>query len=118
MIDRRNVKKILSITSIAFVVLVVTGYSLSKAKNLISGPIVSITSPLQGDTLSSSTVVITGTTQNVSAIYLNDSPIFIDELGVFKEKLILPTGYTIIKLSAKDKFGRETQEFLDLIYRP
>lgn len=110
-----NIKKTLQISGIIFTVLVIVGYSLFQAKNLLVGPTFTIETPLDGATLQSEVFTIKGVAHNVASITLNDSPIFIDENGVFEEKLIAPKGYSIIELSVADRFGRRRTEYVHLI---
>ena len=97
--------------------MMILGYALFQARNLIRGPMISIENPQNGSTLVESLISIEGHAENISYISLNDRQIFIDEAGAFKEKLLLSYGYNIMTIKAKDKFGRETQETLELVYK-
>lgn len=110
-----NVKKIIQISGITFVALIILGYSLFQAKNLIVGPTFTIETPQDGETLRGEVFTVKGVAHNVASITLNDSPIFVDEQGVFEEKLIAPHGYSIIELSVADRFGRRRTEYVHLI---
>lgn len=96
----------------AFVVL---GYAYLKTRDYIAGPQVTIHSPKNGATLSDSLVEISGTAKNISFISLNDRPIFVDDHGAFKEKLLLYQGYNIISVKAEDRYKRMTEKKLELI---
>lgn len=98
-------------------VLLIASYSIFEARFLIAGPSLTIVSPRSGDTVSSSRIEVTGVAENVSDISLNDRAIFIDGKGNFKEVLLLSYGYNILTLKAHDRFGRETLEILELIYK-
>jgi len=52
------------------------------------------------------TVPIAGTAENIVWIRLNGRDIVTTPQGEFKETIVLPTGYTIVELSAADRFGR------------
>lgn len=90
-------------------------YVLFQSKSLIEGPIITVTKPLDGETLTYKGVMVTGMAKNISYIYLNDHPIFVDTEGKFRETVIAPVGYSIIKLSAKDKFGRTKEVYLHVV---
>ena len=92
-------------------------YIFYQGKSIIEGPLISIQSPINGATITSSLIEVRGISDNIARISLNDRPIFIDEEGFFKEKILLSPGYNIIKLSAADKFGRVKEQILELIYR-
>src|SRR6185295_6094248 len=83
-------------------------YALFQARFLILGPRVGVEHPLDGAVLSEPLVMVTGTASNVSLIALDGRPILIDTTGHFSEKLLLPEGPSIISVTAKDRFGRET----------
>lgn len=110
-----NQKRIRRFSIFAGVLLLVS-YITFQSKNLILGPSLSITSPQNGSSVDE-IFQIEGVAKKISAITLNDTPIFVDETGVFREKLIAPRGYSIIKVSVKDRFGRNKTEYLHLVNR-
>lgn len=110
-------KLIIKTLFIAFFVLIIVGYGIFQSKKIISGPKIVINSPTSGQTLNKSDIDISGVATNISAISLNDRPIFIDESGKFSEKLMLYPGYNIIKLRAEDKFGSKVEKDLELVYQ-
>lgn len=107
---------IIKISSFALLFLLILGYGLFQARNLIAGPEISVSTPKNGDNLTSPLVIISGLATNVAFISLDDRQIFVDKHGNFSEKLLVPSGYSTIKLSAQDKFGRTTQKLLQLSY--
>ena len=40
-----------------------------------------------------------------------------DEKGNFEEKLLLSYGYNIMTIEGWDKFGRETKETIEMVYK-
>lgn len=92
-------------------------YGLFEAYNLILGPRIDILSPLDGSTIDEKSLIIEGKAKNVSFIALNDRQIFIDENGTFRDKLLLPEGYTIIKVVAEDRFKKRVEKRISL-WRP
>ncbi|MEK7556303.1 MAG: hypothetical protein AAB523_03415 [Patescibacteria group bacterium] len=110
-----NVKLIIKTSLLAIIIVLVIGYSYYQARSFLTGPRVTILSPLNGATLKDALVDINGTAKNISHIALNDRPISIDEAGAFSEKLLLSPGYNIMEVTAKDRFGRGTSEILELV---
>lgn len=110
-------KLILKTLFIAFFVLIIVGYGIFQSQKIVGGPKITISSPATGQVLTQSDVNIAGVATNISAISLNDRPIFIDESGSFSEKLMLYPGYNIIKLRAEDKFGSKVEKDLELVYQ-
>lgn len=109
-------KLIIKTIFIAFFVLVLVGYGLFQSQKLIDGPQITILSPASGGTSTESKIEVKGIAKNISAISVNDRPIFIDEQGNFTEKLMLYPGYNIIKLRASDKFGSSVEKDVELVY--
>lgn len=101
---------------IATISLLILGYGLFQARNIISGPDIVLTTPQDGENVTNPLVAVTGSTTNINFISLNDRQIFVDKAGSFSEKLLVPPGYTIIKLEARDKFGRTTRKLIQLNY--
>lgn len=103
-----------------FVFLIVAGilvlYGVFQARDLLAGPRIEIEDPINGTVMKESLIEIKGSAKNISYIKLNDGQIFVDDFGVFSEKLIAQPGYNIIRLSAEDKFGRTTEQLIELVY--
>lgn len=113
---RISSKLALKISIVAIVSLIIFGYCGFQARNLIIGPKILVSTPINGADLADPLVIIAGLATNITRISLNDRPIFVDKHGNFSEKLLVPPGYTIIKLAAQDKFGRFTQKLIELNY--
>ena len=111
-INSRRLPKILLFSAI---ILLVVGYAYLKTKDYIAGPQITITSPLNGSSVSNSLIEIVGTAKNISFISLNDRPIFIDESGNFKERLLLYSGYNIMSVKAEDRYKRKVEKNLEVI---
>ena len=111
-INSRRLPKILLFSAM---ILLVVGYAYLKTKDYIAGPQIIIISPLNGSSVSSPLIEIVGTAKNISFISLNDRPIFIDESGNFKEKLLLYSGYNIMSVKAEDRYKRKVEKNLEVI---
>lgn len=95
--------------------LLLLSYSLFQARFLILGPRIWIESPEDGAQVFEPMVKISGRASNIAWISLNGSPIFTNEEGFWEEVLIVSKGTSIMTLSAKDRFGRETEESVRII---
>ena len=91
-------------------------YGLFEARHLLAGPVLIIESPRLGQA-SEALVTLAGSTKNIADIALNGRKIFVDGEGRFREQLLLSYGYNILTLSARDRFGRETEKTLELVYQ-
>jgi len=91
-------------------------YVFAQSKDVISGPIIDISHPQNHATVTERSIEVTGTATNVAYISINDKQIFVDEDSVFSKHLVLSPGYTIIEVYARDKFGKETTELVEVVY--
>lgn len=96
----------------------ILGYVYYRSKSFLKGPTISIESPINGSSVSEALTEIKGSAQNVSAITVNGKKVFIDEEGTIAEKLLLSQGYNIISVKAEDRFNRQVEQKLEVIYRP
>lgn len=88
-----------------------------KTKNVFEGPSITIETPKNGETVSSSLTTIEGIARNVAFLSLNDRQIYLDQNGRLEEKLLLAEGYNILTLKARDKFGKMTENRIELVYK-
>lgn len=96
---------------------ILSWYVAFQARAFIAGPSITLHSDATAlrDTR---TIIIEGVAQNVTAIMLNDRPIFTDDKGNFRERLVLENGYTIMTLRALDRYGREKVVTQSFVYTP
>ena len=90
-------------------------YALSKTNGIVSGPILEITSPINGESVDNSIILVRGRADRISTLFLNGRKIYTDESGNFSENVLLSYGYNNITISANDKFGREIIKVLELV---
>ncbi len=93
------------------------GYTYYQTKSFSLGPILEITEPQDGALLNTNSVTIKGYTENISFITINGRPVFVDEKGYLNEKILLSLGYNMIRITAKDKYQREIEKKLELVYK-
>ena len=108
---------VLKWTALTCIVAGLLSYGVFQARLLIAGPSIALAS----DTRASQTervVVISGVARNVTEITLNDRPLFTDDDGNFRERLVLEDGYTIMTIRAKDRYGREKVLTQPFVYAP
>lgn len=110
-----NSKIALKVFCSIFIGVIIVGYSLFSARHIIKGPTIVIESPQNGELLKNNFLELKGRSENLNYITLNDRQIFIDDEGNFKEKLILYEGENTLKFYGKDKFGRETTKYIQVV---
>ena len=99
------------------VLLLTSCYTYYQTKGFAQGPVLEISEPINGTSYKNNSVTIKGYTKNISYISINDRQVFVDEKGYLNEKILLSSGYNIIKVKASDKYEREIERKLELIYR-
>lgn len=109
--------KITKYLFVLFIILIL-GYAYISSRNLLWGPQIIINGPQDGISVETELVEITGAVKNVIDITLSGRSVFITEEGVFTERLLLSEGINRFVFEARDKFGRETREILQIVYDP
>lgn len=102
-------------TIVILAVVFVVGYALFQARKIVSGPSIKVETPQNGQIVHENPIEVTGIAKNINSISLDDRAIFIDEKGVFREKLLLYPGYNIIEIDAKDRFGKKTTKMIEVV---
>ncbi len=105
---------------VALIVFVIVGYGMFNSRFLIQGPRV-VVEQVNAETntivTQDKTLNLTGIAEHSSFISINGRPITIDESGKFTEKLLLSSEMSIIDIYAKDKFGKEVRQKIDVVYQ-
>ena len=117
MTERYFTKKYFKLIIISIILICLFGYTGYEVKKVLYGPKLNINKPLNGDEVSNSLMEISGVAKNIKSITLNDRKIFVDEEGGIKEKILLSYGYNTITFKADDKFGRNTNKTIEVIYK-
>ncbi len=103
---------LLTVIAVAFL-----AYVAYQARFLIVGPILTFTN--DAELVQNNRIVdVTGIAFNITEITVNDRPISTDERGNFSESIVLENGYTIIRIAARDRYGRETSIERTHVYVP
>jgi hypothetical protein len=111
-----NLHIVLRVLFYGIIALGVVYYASFQSRELLAGPYIAFDSPINGEIVSESMVTITGSAERIAFLRLNGRQIFVDENGMFEEKLPLLPGHNIMELRATDRFGRITTEKLYLTY--
>ncbi len=103
-----------------FIVIILSStgtYAYFKTRDILLGPTITLSSPENGTTLEKSTIAVKGTAKNVSYLFLDDRPIFIDEQGNFSESVALLPGYNIISVKGEDRFGKKEEKIVQVVLK-
>jgi hypothetical protein len=107
----------MKIVIISIILLCIFGYTAYEIQQVAFGPQITVAYPKNGSLLSNSLLEITGTTKSINDISMDDRKIFIDEKGNFKEKILLSYGYNAITIKVSDKFGKNTEKIIEVVYK-
>ncbi len=99
------------IRSIAAVLLLLLAlYGVWKATPLLSGPVLTLQSPSDGEVFADGAVLVSGVASHTEKLTLNGAPLLIDRDGNFTTTLDIPPGSAILSLTVTDRFGRKNTE--------
>lgn len=113
---RRNAQFLIGVGTFILLFLFIAGYTYYRTADLMRGPVVIITSPQNGETVTDELLTISGIITNATAVSLDDRKIFLTEKGEFKEKLLLAPGYTIMSIKAEDRFKRRVEKKVEVVF--
>ncbi len=102
---------------IGLFLVILFGYGIYEVWNYAIGPRILISTPASGIAVSESLISIEGQVKNGKEISLNDRPIVVDQAGNFSEKVLLSYGYNVLMLKAEDRFGKTTEQKLEIVYK-
>ena len=111
-----DTKKILKIASLSIFFIFIVAYGFSRSQDLIFGIKIENVNIVDGTKVTDSVQKITGKAENAIYLALNGREITIDEKGNFNETIALLSGYNIINIKAKDKFGYVDEKNYKIIY--
>lgn len=101
----------------ALFVLIVLFYAYFEARNMLYGPQIVLATE-DAITVHEELIEISGTVKNVVEITLSGRSVFIDDTGLFTEKILLSEGLNRFVFEARDKFDHTTKEVLEVVYKP
>ncbi|MES3032174.1 MAG: hypothetical protein V4699_02955 [Patescibacteria group bacterium] len=113
----KNLKKILQKASLLTFFILMAVYALFGSHNLILGVKIKNVNIVDNIEVVNNIQEVTGNAQNAINLTLNGREISLDQEGNFKETIALLSGYNIINITAKDKFGYVDEKNYKLIYQ-
>lgn len=106
----------LTTIGIAIFFILALGYGYFELQGILYGP--TLTVPQAATTVHDPFVTITGKADRISSLSMNGAPITVTEDGSFSEPYLLTPGINRITLDAKDRYGREKQRIVTIVYAP
>ena len=88
-------------------------YAFFRAQSFLFGPTLTVLFPVPYQYVPQE-FTLRGLAENTTYLSINDRRIYPDKDGLFEKHLVLPTGYTIVKLYAHNRQKRERVIYLPL----
>ena len=98
------------------VLLLIIGYALFVASPYLLGPSLTVITPAQNSAITNPTVIVSGTTRRVSYLSIDDQAVPLAEDGSFVVERAYPSGYTVLVVRARDRFGREKVDTVTFVH--
>lgn len=111
MFSRKLIIRILTILGI----LIVVGYSFFALKDVLRGPRIDIETPQSGYSTTTPMIGVSGRVFRGNLFFINNATTTIDLEGNFSEQLLLSSGYNIMTLEARDRYGRTSTETIEMV---
>ena len=105
-VNRFKLKQTALVIGIFFLILLL--YVLFQYRYAIINPPLNISYPKDNMTLSAQTIVVSGTTNPDSTVYVNNNPVAVSENGNFKKEIDVVPGENKIIIKSVNRFGRTT----------
>ena len=112
----KDYKKIAKITIVSLFFLIMVVFAFMNSRSLIFGVKIKNVNIVDGSKVTERVLDITGVAKNAINTTLNGREISIDKDGNFNESIVLFSGYNIVTIRAKDKFGNEDEKNYQLMY--
>ncbi len=117
-LTRTKFIRLLRIGAVILATIMIGGYAAWRSFAYVQGPKIEVFTPVNGSTVSSPTVEVTGQALRINALTINGNPISVDESGNFKDTRAVFPGINILTLHATDQFGRSTETHIQIVGGP
>ena len=112
----QNVKKIVKFAGISLFFLFIVIYAFFRSKDLIFGVKIKNVNITDNAKVVDSIIKVNGNAKNAINLTLNRREISVDQEGNFDETIALLSGYNVINIKARDKFGDSDEKNYKIMY--
>ena len=109
-------KKYLRYGSLTLLALVMFGYSLYRASDLLFGIHLAVLGIKDGESVAAGTIDLSGSADHAIGVSIDGHPVSIDTAGAWQDTIALVPGYNSVRVSAADKFGRDVSSQFAVYY--
>jgi cytoskeletal protein RodZ len=110
--------RMLQISAIVLVIFGIFFYLWYQISGLSRSPDLSLNNPIQDKTVAESTITVVGSVELDSSLTINEQPILIDSEGNYKESIGLQEGVNVLKVTASNRFGKQTTIERRVMFEP
>lgn len=110
-----TLRRILIFCGVSILILSTLLYIAYQARNIILGPSITL-EDTHTIVHTERTVLLAGTAKNIVQLTVNGKEIHTDASGAFAHTLVLEKGYSVVLLTAEDRFGRTTTVRREYVY--
>lgn len=93
---------------------IVVGYSYFAIEGYVRGPQIDLTSPENGVSTTTARITIAGRAVHINTLTINGATTSPDLTGNFSESLLLAPGYNIMRVDARDRYGRAVEKTIEM----
>ena len=96
-------------------VLLILGYLIYQVHAANTPPSISISTPTDGQTVESSSVLLSGRVDTGSKLDVNGQSIYVDDNGNFKQMISVSPGQKVLTFKAQSNFGKSNEKEITII---
>ncbi len=89
-------------------------YLVFQYKDAFISPSVNVSTPKENETVSSTLILVSGTTNPENVVYVNNFPVSVDENGNFKKSISVFSGKALINIKVVNRFNKTTEKTLHI----
>ncbi len=93
-------------------------YAFFRAHEVIFGVKVSVSGIVDGGSYASPVLALSGSALHATTLSINGMSVPIDIKGSFQDTIMLQSGYSVVTIIARDKFGKEDEKRMRVLYVP
>ncbi len=111
-----SAKKLIKIISLSALFLVIIVYAFFRSYDLLFGVKIKNVNLADGAKMENNILNITGNAKNAVHLLLDGREVSVDQDGNWNETIALLSGYNVVSVEAKDKFGESDEKIYKLIF--
>ena len=112
---RTSYIRLIKMIGTATVTVVIIAFAIWRSLDYARGPHITVTYPPNGAAITEKYITLKGQIDRANNLLINGREVNIDEKGAFSDEIVIFPGINMITVTAKDQFGRSTEDRLTLV---